>query len=240
MSLRTHGSGGALISLAALALVGWPILNAINHGQAVNMAWIVYGLPAAAVVIALGAWAFSRLLRSAGIGDEAVAPAPVRRGMSPGAGIVLGLTGLFGGGWMMLHADGDARTYASDPSCNAGFASGYVRTGACHIEPAAIVDAHFGGRHNTSHYIGLRFNDGSTVNLNIARETSGSVFEGALQHRDNAASVQFFRNHVTQVLTSSGQAITSNMPAEQRSFWALLGIVGGIIGVFSALRATLF
>jgi hypothetical protein len=230
------GSGGfarLLVSLGALAAVGIPVALILTHGGTVNFALLPYAIPAAAVAIAVLV-----TIGNALFGPPAAVPQRRWR-TSPANGIVIGLAGLTAAVFLTAAPAREAHDYATDPTCAAAFVLEPGTPGACRLAQARIVEADSSGSRSTSYYVVLRFQDGSSQRVTLAKEARGNVWRGARDGGDREATVQYFRTSIVQVETRSGRAIASAMPAEVEKRWALLGICAGVLGLVSAAFAIL-
>jgi hypothetical protein len=160
-----------------------------------------------------------------------------RRRGHPVLGIVIGIVGLALAGGMYAGAKLDLGAYSGDPSC-LGSAATRVAGALCRNESISIAKIYRTTGRHSSRYMVLVFGDGSESTVRYAKNRYGNVWNGFAQLRDRTGSAQFFRNAVVAVQTHSGCAETDAMPAERVSWWALFGIVNGVIGIGSALAAS--
>jgi hypothetical protein len=233
-SAQSGGLARLLVSVSAVAVVGIPVALILNHGGSINLGLLPYAIPAAAIAIAI----------LVAIGHAIVGPGPQRivyvgRRGSPASGVLIGVVGLAVGGWLMFGAGHDAKAYANDPSCSAGFTLDSGTPGACRLAGAHIDAANATGGRSTSYSLNLTFGDGSTGTVTLGREVRGNVWTAARNGSDESATVQYYGNRIVQVETRSGLAHTSRMPIDLERTWALVGIGAGLLGLVSAARVIL-
>jgi hypothetical protein len=195
----------------------------------VNVTLLVYAIPVVAIGIAAIAFAFRR---------PAVPSSYVRQ--SPVPGIIIGVIGLALGSSMFAVSSADERTYTTDPSCTAGFALRSSGGGACRTASMRIAQWYWSSGRGAARHLVLVDADGRHWSVTYGSDRRGSVWRGLYDTDDRFANVQFLNGQIVLVETASGLATTRAEPMARVNYWAWLGILTGLGGVMSALRAAGF
>ncbi|BDE06462.1 hypothetical protein WPS_17380 [Vulcanimicrobium alpinum] len=133
-------------------------------------------------------------------------------------------------GGFYMHAQSDLAAYRNDPSCTELAVE--PGAGACRFDVVQIVHAYSSGTKSRSYHLQLERADGTNDDVVIPYN---AVWSGVRYRGDHSAKVQFFRNRIVSVATTSGYSHTNDMPADAMDRYFLLGMLTGGVGLIAAV-----